>query len=113
MTQSVNQQPLEFLRTLGSVCQYRDPDHIERAVKQIGTALSGLEAELASQDSPRDRSLFALDVMAELLTISRSRASACEQLYPDVACENLDMSWIMGEWIRIARERIAASAMDI
>jgi len=105
------EDPGEKLSSLGRVCSYRaDFDRAQAAVELISEAYDGFQAQFEEKQTTEERALFALDVVQMMLLVSRERAGDCIGQHEDIACENLDMFDLLGDWVAYTRTHVADSA---
>ena len=106
----MNSEAIAVLESLGPICEYRcSPEQAEQAVERMQGAIESLRRGLKAKPSEREQFLYALEVIAAMVSLMSSRASVCELQHEALACENVDLRWATTKWIEFVRDHLGSA----
>lgn len=102
----MNEDILDYIEELGPIDEYRSPEFVEESVKELKKVQQELQTKFQKCSLGREQFLFTLEVVQRILNAGRKRASNCELQFSGLACENIDIYYLISEWIEFARNKV-------
>lgn len=102
----MNEDILDYIEDLGPIREYRSPEFVQESVKELKKVQKELQAKFDQCSPGRDQFLFTLEVVQRILNAGRQRASDCELQFSGLACENVDIHYLINEWIEFACNKV-------
>ncbi len=98
---------IEVLNALGPVSDCHDAAQCQEVWQTLEAAMQASRTKLSRLTNHQQRFLYVLDVCDGLLLVSRSRSSPAQARLRTPAVENLEIHWLITEWIKFARQKLA------
>ena len=102
----MNEDIIDYIENLGPIAEYRSPVFVEESVKELKKVQEELQTKFKRCSPGREQFLFTLEVVQRILNVGRKRASGCELQFSGLACENIDIHCLIGEWIEFASNKV-------
>lgn len=99
MDDQSQEQLAQVLESVGPLCEYRSPEHIVQVMRGIDRSMANRRERFRALSAGTERTVYAPDLIEEIIPGRRSRAGMCETAHPDVASENVDFHHLTSEWL--------------